>query len=86
MGYLTSEKLTSCILALGWICDQREYIPEMSGDVIQEVFDTIRKVDDYYSVLTAMNQAKASEIAIKMVNGDLLNVDEEQFLLTKFEQ
>ena len=86
MGNLTSEELTCCLLALGWICDQREYSSEISGSVIQEVFDTIRSVDDYYSVLTAMKQAKAREIAIKMVNGDLLNVDEEQFLLTKLEQ
>lgn len=86
MGNLTSEELICCILALGWICDQREYISEISGGVIQEVFDTIRGIDDYYSVLTAMKQAKAREIAIKMVNGDLLNVDEEQFLLTKLEQ
>lgn len=86
MGNLTSEELTCCLLALGWICDQREYSSEISGSVIQEVFDTIRSVDDYYSVLTAMRQAKAREIAIKMVNGDLLNVDEEQFLLTKLEQ
>jgi len=86
MGNLTSEELTCCHLALGWICDHREYSSEISGSVIQEVFDTIRSVDDYYSVLTAMKQAKAREIAIKMVNGDLLNVDEEQFLLTKLEQ
>lgn len=86
MGNLTSEELTCCLLSLGWICDQREYSSEISGSVIQEVFDTIRSVDDYYSVLTAMKQAKAREIAIKMVNGDLLNVDEEQFLLTKLEQ
>ena len=86
LGNLTSEELTCCLLALGWICDQREYSSEISGSVIQEVFDTIRSVDDYYSVLTAMKQAKAREIAIKMVNGDLLNVDEEQFLLTKLEQ
>lgn len=85
MGNLTSEELTCCLLALGWICDQREYSSEISGSVIQEVFDTIRSVDDYYSVLTAMKQAKVREIAIKMVNGDLLNVDEEQFLLTKLE-
>ena len=86
MGNLTSEELTCCLLALGWICDQREYSSEISGSVIQEVFNTIRSVDDYYSVLTAMKQTKAREIAIKMVNGDLLNVDEEQFLLTKLEQ
>lgn len=86
MGNLTSEELTCCILALGWICDQREYTSELSYDVIQEVFNTIKDVDSYYSVLIVMKQAKACEIAIKMINGDLLDMNEEQFLLTKLEQ
>ena len=33
-----------------------------------------------------MKQEKPLEVAIKMVNGEGLNVDEEQFLLTKLEQ
>jgi molecular chaperone DnaK (HSP70) len=86
MGNLASEELTCCILALGWICDQREYVSEISESIIQEVFDTIRNINSYYPVLTAMKQAKVCEIATKMVNGDLLNVEEEQFLLTKIEQ
>ena len=86
IGNLSSEELTCCILALGWICDQREYNSKIPGNIIQEVFDTIRSIDDYYAEFIAVKQAKVCEIAIKMVNGDLLNTDEEQFLLTKLEQ
>lgn len=86
MGNLSSEELTCCIFALGWICDQREYNSEISENVIHEVFDTINSIDDYYSPFIAIKQTKASEIAIKMLNGDPLNMDEEQFLLTKLEQ
>lgn len=85
-GNLSSEELTCCLLALGWICDQRESSSELSAELIREVFETIRDVDYSYNTLIAMKQDKAKTIALKMVNGDLLNVDEEQFLLTKLEQ
>lgn len=74
------------LLALGWICDQRERSSELPADLLQEVYETIRDVDYSYSTLVAMKLDKAKTIALKMVNGDLLNVDEEQFLLTKLEQ
>lgn len=85
-GKLANEELTCCILALGWICDQREKSGGMDPAVIQDALDTIRDVDIYYSALAAMHQQKARELAVKMINGDLLTYDEEQFLLTKLEK
>lgn len=85
-GRLSSEELTCCLLALGWICDQRKYFSEINRDIIQEVLDTIGNLSAYYSPVKAMKQEKARGIAVKMVNGERLNVDEEQFLLTKLEQ
>lgn len=58
----------------------------MYSSIIQEVFETIRDIDDYYPVLTAMKQEKPRSVATKMVNGDLLNVEQEQFLITKLER
>ncbi len=84
-GNLSSEELTCCILALGWICDQREQASEIETDVIYKVLSVIRNVGDYYSPFVTMRCEKPREVAVKMVNGDLLNVDEEQFLLTKLE-
>ena len=84
-GNLSSEELTCCILALGWICDQREQASEIEMDVIYKVLSVIRNVGDYYSPFVTMRCEKPREVAVKMVNGDLLNVDEEQFLLTKLE-
>lgn len=85
-GKLSSEELTCCLLALGWICDQRERTSALPAELIREVFETIRDEEFYYSVLVSMKQEKAKTIALKMVNGDILNVDEEQFLLTKLER
>lgn len=85
-GRLTTEELTCCILALGCICDQRQQETEMSFMVIQEVLQVIRDTEDYYSVLITMKCEKPREVARKMINGDSLNEDEEQFLLTKLEK
>ncbi len=85
-GKLTSEELTCCLLAVGWICDQRERSLEISGNIIHDVMDTIRNLDYYYPIHKIAKQEKARGIVIKMVNGERLNVDEEQFLLTKLEQ
>ena len=85
-GRLTTEELTCCILALGCICDQRKQETEMSLLVIQEALQVIRDIEDYYSVLVTMKCEKPREVAKKMINGDSLNEDEEQFLLTKLEK
>lgn len=84
-GNLSNEELTCCILALGWICDQRQQASEIEATVIQHALHTIRDVDSYYSALTMIRCEKPREVAIKMLHGDLLNADEEQFLLTKLE-
>lgn len=76
-GRLSDEELTCCVLALGWICDQRNKVSDIDSSIIQEVFETIRDIDDYYPVLTAMKQEKPRSVATKMVNGDILNVEEE---------
>lgn len=85
-GKLSDEELTCCILALGWICDQRESISELDNCIIQEVLDNLKNIEYHYPVLAVMKQERLLEVAIKMVNGEGLNVDEEQFLLTKLEQ
>lgn len=85
-GRLSDEELTCCVLALGWICDQRNKVSDIDSSIIEEVIETIRNIDDYYSVLTIMKQEKTRSVAAKMINGEILNVEEEQFLLTKLER
>ena len=84
-GRLTNEELTCCILALGWICDQRKGASGLELTVLHQVLEAIRDVDVLYSPAIAMFQRKAGEVAVKMINGALLTDEEEQFLLTKLE-
>lgn len=85
-GRLSEEELVCCMLSLGWICDQRNNSSDIDGSIIKEASDTIRDIDDYYPVLTDMELEKPRSVASKMINGALLDVEEEQFLLTKLER
>ncbi|MBO5244498.1 MAG: Hsp70 family protein [Selenomonadales bacterium] len=82
-GMLSTEELTCCLLALGWICDQRYQNSNIRFDLQQEVLKLIDHLAFYYEYETVMKQGKACNVVRKMINGDQLNVDEEAFLLTK---
>lgn len=86
LGKLTAAELTSCILALGWICDQRYGVTKLDRSIIEEVLDVIHNINQYYINLGTINYDKLRKIAIKMINGNFLDEEEEQFLLTKLEQ
>lgn len=83
---LTSEELTCCILAIACICDQRKKSVEIKSEILDEALQCIRDVAYSYDYTIASKQEKAKSIAEKMINGDILNEAEEQFLLTKLEQ
>ena len=72
-------------LALGWICDQRQQETELSREVILEALNTIQTIDIYYTIITMIKCSKPRDVVVKMINGVLLDADEEQFLLTKLE-
>ena len=82
-GNFGTEELICCVLALGWICDQRGQMSEIEGSVLRDALDTVQAIDDYYSVITAAKSEKARAVAVKMICGELLDADEERFLLTK---
>lgn len=84
-GNLSNEELVCCILALGLICDQRQQASEMESVIIYKVLNTIQNIEDYYSASIVIKCEKSKEVVIKMIYGDLLNAEEEQFLLTKLE-
>ena len=84
-GNISAETLTSCVLALGFICDQRTEGTKQSADVILKVLKTIREIGYNYPMATTMHTDKTVKVVEKMINGDLLNAEEEKFLLTKLD-
>ncbi|MCI7442707.1 MAG: hypothetical protein MSA89_06430, partial [Clostridium sp.] len=73
---LTHEELVNCVISLGLICDNRQNNYETHK--FDDVIDTIEGVDSTKCM-------KAKEVAIKMIKGEILNSEEEAFLLTKLE-
>lgn len=85
-GNLSSEELTCCILALGCICDARNGEAAVDTEIRKDVISAIRDAQDFNSDLVMQRQDKCREVALKMINGDILNTDEERFLLTRLEK
>ncbi len=82
---LTAEELTCCMLALGWICDRRQQGMKISGQVIGEALNTLQNLEGEYKAFVIAKCIKPREVAMKMMNGEFLNEDEERFLLIKLE-
>ncbi len=84
-GRLKFESLVSCIIALGCICDQRTGVSEIDVNTINKVLNVLTNLEDYCREPDLSKTMKSANIAKKMVKGESLNFDEEQFLLEKIE-
>lgn len=84
-GKLNEEELICCILALGNICDQRQMETMFENELILDVLDVIHNVEDYCKVTAGIKCKSPKEVAAKMIQGEQLNEEEEQLLLTKLE-
>ncbi len=84
-GTISNEELTCCILAIGWICDQRNGTSNINSAIITNALRILREIEYIYSPIISLRSEKSSNVAIKMINGEMLDYDEEQFLLTKME-
>ena len=82
-GKLSEEALTSCILAIGWICDSRPEASDIDDTITDYALKTVRDIKYVYSPSTVMKDEKMIDIVTKMINGDSLDGYEEKFLLTK---
>lgn len=84
-GKLSDSQLVCCILAIGWICDQRHEENQYDGGVVLDALDVINNIDIYYDYLTVEKCNKCRGVAKKLLNGEVLLEDEEEFLLSKLE-
>ncbi len=77
--------LISCILALGCICDQRNSSNEINQELLLDVRNILNQLENYYDSYIISRCSKMSEIAIKLIDGATLEVNEEEYLLIKLE-
>lgn len=82
-GSLSAEQLTSCILALGWICDQRANASyNISEKTLGDAKRVLDRIDSIYEYETARKSSRVKEIAYKLIEGRSLD-DDEKLLLEK---
>ena len=82
-GHLTAETLVCCVLATGWICDQRGFRSDMNAERINLALSTIRNIEITYALPIVEKSRKAQQIAEKLIQGECLEQEEEQYLLSK---
>ncbi|MCX4317829.1 MAG: Hsp70 family protein, partial [Lachnospiraceae bacterium] len=84
-GNMSKEELICSLLALGWICDQRREESRLSVPLLKEVFETVRDIGYYSKSLLEQDTRKVQKVVEKLIRGESLDEEEEQFLLTKLE-
>lgn len=75
-----------CIIALGLICDSRYEKPRLSIETYKLVHRLLDSIEAYaYKGYGTFGNLRCRDIALKMIDGNTLNEDEERFLLEKIE-
>ena len=84
-GLLNAAELTSCIIALGCICDSRQGEAFVNQRDRLAAIEAIRSAECFNSYETMTLQTKPCALADKMISGTVLDEEEEAYLLTKLD-
>ena len=84
-GKIRPDILIVCILAVGTMCDRRNYPSAFSESKLSEAENCINLIPEIYPVNVSYRVDRNCEVALKLIRGENLNEDEEKFLLTKLE-
>ena len=80
-----SSEIVCCLIALAYACDQRFGGNTASAASLELARETLANINRNYSAEVMMRLAKAVGVAYKMLEGESLSEDEEEFLLKKLE-
>lgn len=81
-GRINSTELVCCIIAAGCIADQRNAVA-VDANELQRAVDILENLQNYYISDDCQKAAKAQGVALKLMRGQELDIDEERFLLEK---
>ena len=75
-----------CVIALGLICDTRYEKSRISTKNYKQVHQLLDSLESYaYKGYGTFGSLRCRDIALKMIEGNMLTADEERFLLEKIE-
>lgn len=80
-----SSEIVCCLIALAYACDQRFGGNTVSAASMELARQTLADLNRNYSTEVMIRLAKAAGVAYKMLDGESLSEDEEEFLLKKLE-
>lgn len=80
-----SSEIVCCLIALAYACDQRFGGNTVSAASMELARQTLANLNRNYSTEVMIRLAKAAGVAYKMLDGERLSEDEEEFLLKKLE-
>ena len=80
-----SSEIVCCLIAMAYACDQRFGGNTVSAASMELARQTLANLNSNYSAEVMMRLAKAAGVAYKMLDGESLSEDEEEFLLKKLE-
>lgn len=80
-----SSEIVCCLIALAYACDQRFGGNTVSSASMELARQTLANLNRNYSTEVMMRLSKAAGVAYKMLDGESLSEDEEEFLLKKLE-
>ena len=80
-----SSDIVCCLIALGYACDQRFGGNLVAAASLELARKTLANLNRNYSTEIVLRLAKAVGVVYKMLEGESLSEDEEEFLLKKLE-
>ena len=80
-----SSEIVCCLIALAYACDQRFGGNTASAASLELARQTLADLNRNYSAEVMVRLAKAVGVTYKMLEGESLSEDEEEFLLKKLE-
>ena len=80
-----SSEIVCCLITLAYACDQRFGGNTVSVASMELARQTLANLNRNYSTEVMMRLAKVAGVAYKMLDGESLSEDEEEFLLKKLE-
>ena len=85
-GYINENEISVCVLALGWSCDSRLSQDIISNELKSMALEALDNIEYKYQQSVVEISSKSKVLAQKMICGEALTQDEEEYLLTKLEK
>lgn len=79
---ISVDETICCVLALGWLCDQRS-ANNVGREAIRAALNTLDEINLFFTVDEKRRLFKMQSVVRKVIQGQTLSKDEEEFLLLK---